>query len=165
MATAILVLAPAVPMAREEMDHRPFPAAHIPIPPPDDCLSALRPSIPHPRRSATHRCLRRHGVSRRPKMDGDKPERQRFKRYPTGDGHIDIAEVRTREGNRHLFVAIAGSVGLRSRGWLRTPIERRPGRSLNTFSKPYRRQFRRTTVPGSRSGLETAAASPSTRID
>lgn|GEM_PF-2658069 len=164
MATAILVLAPAVPMAREEMGHRPFPAAYIPIPP------RMNVSPRRGRRSRIRGALQRIDVfGGMASLGGprwmDKPERQRFKRYPTGDGHIDIAEVRTREGNRHLFVAIAGSVGLRSRGWLRTPIERRPGRSLNTFSKPYPRQCRRTRVPGSRSGLETAAASPSTRID
>ena len=39
-------------------------------------------------------------------MDGDKPKRQKFKRYPIGYFHIDIAEVRTEEGKLHLFVAI-----------------------------------------------------------
>ncbi len=39
-------------------------------------------------------------------MDGDKPKRLRFKRYPIGCFHIDIAEVRTEEGKLHLFVAI-----------------------------------------------------------
>ena len=39
-------------------------------------------------------------------MDGDKPKRQKFKRYPIGFFHIDIAEVRTEEGKLYLFVAI-----------------------------------------------------------
>ncbi len=39
-------------------------------------------------------------------IDGDKPEKQRFKVYPIGYFHIDIAEVRTEEGKLHLFVAI-----------------------------------------------------------
>ena len=39
-------------------------------------------------------------------MDGDKPKRQRFKRYPIGFFHIDIAELRTSEGKLYLFVAI-----------------------------------------------------------
>jgi len=47
----------------------------------DDCLYALQPSIPHLTRSALHRCLQRHGISRLPDIDGDKPKRQRFKRY------------------------------------------------------------------------------------
>ena len=72
----------------------------------DDCLYALQPSIPHLTRSSLHRCLQRHGISRLPNVEGDKPKRQKFKRYPIGYFHIDIAEVRTEEGKLHLFVAI-----------------------------------------------------------
>ncbi len=39
-------------------------------------------------------------------MEGDKPTRQRFKRYPIGHFHIDIAEVQTAEGKLYLFVGI-----------------------------------------------------------
>ena len=39
-------------------------------------------------------------------MDGDKPKRQRFKRYAIGVFHIDIAELRTAEGKLYPFVAI-----------------------------------------------------------
>ena len=72
----------------------------------DDCLYALQPSIPHLTRSSVHRCLQRHGISRLPDVEGDKPKRQKFKRYPIGFFHIDIAEVRTEEGKLYLFVAI-----------------------------------------------------------
>ena len=72
----------------------------------DDCLYALQPSIPHLTRSALHRCLQRHGVSRLPDIEGDKPGRQKFKRYPIGFFHIDIAEVQTAEGKLYLFVGI-----------------------------------------------------------
>ncbi len=72
----------------------------------DDCLYALQPTIPHLTRSSLHRCLQRHGISRLPEMDGDKPKKQRFKRYPIGFFHIDIAELRTAEGKLYLFVAI-----------------------------------------------------------
>ena len=72
----------------------------------DDCLYALQASIPHLTRSALHRCLQRHGISRLPDIEGDKPKRQRFKRYPIGFFHIDIAEVQTAEGKLYLFVAI-----------------------------------------------------------
>jgi transposase InsO family protein len=72
----------------------------------DDCLYALQSSIPHLTRSALHRCLQRHGISRLPDMEGDKPKRQKFKRYPIGYFHIDIAELRTNEGKLYLFVAI-----------------------------------------------------------
>ena len=61
----------------------------------DDCLYALQPTIPHLTRSTLHRCLQRHGISRLPDSDGDKPQRSRFKRYPIGFFHLDIAEVRT----------------------------------------------------------------------
>ena len=72
----------------------------------DDCLYALQPSIPHLTRSALHRCLQRHCISRLPEIGGDKPKRQRFKRYPIGFFHMDIAEVQTAEGKLYLFVAI-----------------------------------------------------------
>ena len=39
-------------------------------------------------------------------MEGDKPKRQKFKRYPIGFFHMDIAEVLTAEGKLYLFVAI-----------------------------------------------------------
>jgi hypothetical protein len=58
----------------------------------DDFLYALQPSIPH--------------LCRLPDAGGDKPEKLKFKAYPIGYFHIDIAEVRTKEGKRHLFVAI-----------------------------------------------------------
>ena len=72
----------------------------------DDCLYALQPSIPHLTRSALHRCLQRHGISRLPDIEGDKPKRSKFKRYPIGFFHIDIAEVQTAEGKLFLFVGI-----------------------------------------------------------
>ena len=72
----------------------------------DDCLYALQPSIPHLTRSALHRCLQRHGISRLPDIEGDKPKRQKFKRYPIGFFHIDIAEVQTTQGKLYLFVGI-----------------------------------------------------------
>ena len=39
-------------------------------------------------------------------MESDNPKRQKFKRYPIGYFHIDIAELRTNEGKLYLFVAI-----------------------------------------------------------
>lgn len=71
----------------------------------DDCLYALQPSIPHLTRSSLHRCLQRHDISRMPGMEGDKPKKK-FKRYPIGYVHIDIAELRTAEGKLYMFVAI-----------------------------------------------------------
>jgi hypothetical protein len=72
----------------------------------DDCLYALQPTIPHLTRSSLHRCLQRHGISRLPDVDGDKPAKSRFKSYPLGYFHIDIAEVQTAEGKLYLYVGI-----------------------------------------------------------
>ena len=72
----------------------------------DDCLYALQPTLPHLTRSSLHRCLARHGISRLPDVEGDKPAKRKFKAYPIGYFHVDIAELRTAEGKLYLFVAI-----------------------------------------------------------
>ena len=72
----------------------------------DDCLYSLQATIPHLSRSSLHRCLKRHGISRLPNVEEDRPAKKKFKRYPIGYFHIDIAEVRTQEGKLYLFVAI-----------------------------------------------------------
>jgi hypothetical protein len=72
----------------------------------DDCLYALQAMIPHLARSSLHRCLVRHGISRLPDVAGDKEPKRKFKTYPIGYFHIDIAEVQTTEGKPRLFVAI-----------------------------------------------------------
>jgi len=72
----------------------------------DDCLYALQATVPHLTRSSLHRCLQRHGISRLPETEGDKKATKKFKAYPIGYFHIDIAEVRTEEGKLYLFVAI-----------------------------------------------------------
>ena len=72
----------------------------------DDCLYALQATIPNLTRSSLHRCLQRHGISRLPDVEGDKPDKKKFKSYPIGYFHIDIAEVQTAEGKLYLYVAI-----------------------------------------------------------
>ena len=72
----------------------------------DDCLYALQATIPHLTRSSLHRCLKRHGISRLPHVENESAEKRKFKAYPIGYFHIDIAEVRTAEGKLYLFVAI-----------------------------------------------------------
>jgi transposase InsO family protein len=72
----------------------------------DDCLYALQPTIPHLTRSSLHRCLKRHGISRLPQVENESAEKRKFKTYPIGYFHMDIAEVRTAEGRLYLFVAI-----------------------------------------------------------
>ena len=71
----------------------------------DDCLYALQATILHLTRSSLHRLFQRHGISRLPSVEGDKPKK-RFKDYPIGYVHIDIAEVWTEDGKLHMFVAI-----------------------------------------------------------
>jgi transposase-like protein len=72
----------------------------------DDCLYALQATIPCLTRSSLHQCLQRHGISRLPEVEGDKPDKRKFKTYPIGYFHIDIAEVRSEAGKLYLFVAI-----------------------------------------------------------
>jgi transposase InsO family protein len=72
----------------------------------DDCLYALQPTIPHLTRSSLHRCLKRHGISRLPQVEDAGAAKRKFKAYPIGYFHIDIAELRTAEGKLYLFVAI-----------------------------------------------------------
>ena len=72
----------------------------------DDCLYALQATIPHLTRSSLHRCLRRHGISQLPQVEGEISAKKKFKAYPIGYFHIDIAEVQTAEGKLYLFVAI-----------------------------------------------------------
>jgi transposase-like protein len=72
----------------------------------DDCLYALQATIPHLTRSSLHRCLQRHGISKLPNVEGDTTPRRKFKTYPLGYFHIDIAEVQTEQGRLYLLVAI-----------------------------------------------------------
>ena len=72
----------------------------------DDCLYGLQATIPQFTRSSLHRCLERHGISRLPEVEGDKPRRKKVDTYPIGFFPIDLAEVRTAEGKLYLFVAI-----------------------------------------------------------
>lgn len=72
----------------------------------DDSLYALQASIPHLSRSAFPRCLHGQGISQLPEVKGEPPERKKFKPHPTGDFHVDIAQVRTEEGKRALYVTI-----------------------------------------------------------
>lgn len=48
----------------------------------DDCLSSLQASIPHLTRSSLHRCLQRHGISRLQDVEGDMPQKMKFKLAP-----------------------------------------------------------------------------------
>ena len=75
--------------------------ARLPL---DDVYIALKDVIPHLTRSSLHRCLQRHGISRLPKADREKPKK--FKKYEIGYFHIDIAELLYEGGKGFLFVAV-----------------------------------------------------------
>lgn len=64
----------------------------------DDCLYALQSTVPNLTRSSLHRLFQRHDISRLPDVEGDKRPKKKFKTYPIGFFHVDIAEVRTEEG-------------------------------------------------------------------
>ena len=70
---------------------------------------SVQATIPRLTRSSVHSCLQRHGISRLPDIEGDKPAKKKFKAYPIGFFHIDIAEVQTAEGKRYLYVGIGTS--------------------------------------------------------
>jgi transposase-like protein len=72
----------------------------------DDVLGCLRASIPKLSRSALHRCLERHGISRLPKDPENASKRQRFAETKIGYVHIDVCELRSAEGKTHMFLAI-----------------------------------------------------------
>lgn len=72
----------------------------------DDCLYTLQATITHLTHSSLHRYLQRHGISRLPEIEGDKPNKKKFKGYLIGFFHIDIVQGQTEEGKLYLFVAI-----------------------------------------------------------
>jgi hypothetical protein len=57
----------------------------------DDCLYALQPTLTRLRRAALHRYLQRHGISHLPDIEGEKPHNEKFKGYPIGYFHLDMA--------------------------------------------------------------------------
>src|ERR671916_803751 len=72
----------------------------------DDVLGCLRETIPALSRSALHRCLVRHGISRLPRDEEKASKRKRFAETTIGYVHIDICELRLAGGKLFLFLAI-----------------------------------------------------------
>ena len=72
----------------------------------DDVLGCLRETMPRLSRSALHRCLQRHGISRLPQGDGRASERGRFAETRIGYVHIDACELRLAQGKLFMFLAI-----------------------------------------------------------
>lgn len=72
----------------------------------DDILGCLRGTIPALSRSALHRCLVRHGISRLPQDEEKSSKRKRFAETAIGYVHIDVCELRLAEGKLFMFLAI-----------------------------------------------------------
>jgi len=104
----------------------------------DDCLYALQPTMPHLTRSSLHRCLKRHGISRLPQVENESAKKRRFKAYPIGYFHIDIAEVRTAEGKLYLLSRLTEPRNSPSLNCTTRLIVRPPCASSKHCSRPYR---------------------------
>ena len=63
----------------------------------DDVLGCLKDAIPNLSRSALHRCLQRHGISRLP-AEETQQRRKGFKTYEIGFVHIDSCELPHADG-------------------------------------------------------------------
>src|ERR671916_1607287 len=72
----------------------------------DDVLGCLREAIPKLTRSALHRCLVRHGISRLPHDPEKASKRGRFAETRIGYVHVDACELRLAEGELFMFLAI-----------------------------------------------------------
>ena len=72
----------------------------------DDVLGCLRETIPKLSRSALHRCLVRHGISRLPEGEEKVCKRKRFAETRIGYVHIDVCELRLAQGKLFMFLAI-----------------------------------------------------------
>ena len=72
----------------------------------DDVLGCLRETIPELSRSALHRCLERHGISRLPQGEEKASKRKPFAETTIGYVHIDACELRLAQGKLLMFLAI-----------------------------------------------------------
>src|SRR3712207_9109520 len=81
----------------------------------DDVLGCLRESIPRLTRSALHRCLVRHGISRLPRGEENASKRGRFAETAIGYVHIDVCELRLAQGKLFMFLAKIGRASCRER--------------------------------------------------
>lgn len=72
----------------------------------DDLMGQLLETAPKLSRSALHRCLQRHGLSRQPATH--LPRRHgKFEETTLGFVHIDRAEIKISSGKQYMFGAIA----------------------------------------------------------
>jgi transposase InsO family protein len=72
----------------------------------DDVLGCLRETIPSLSRSALHRRLVRHGISRLPRGEERASKRGRFAETRIGYVHVDVCELRLAQGRPFMSLAI-----------------------------------------------------------
>jgi transposase-like protein len=89
----------------------------------DDVLGCLKDTIPTLSRSALHRCLQRHGISRLPAGEAAQ-KHKRFKTYEIGYVHIDSCELRHADEAHALAFVTAYNFAkhLKALRW-RTPLQ------------------------------------------
>lgn len=68
-------------------------------------MGQLLEMAPELSRSALHRCLQRHGISRQPATQMPR-KHGKFEETTLGFVHIDSAEMKISSGKQHMFVAI-----------------------------------------------------------
>ena len=71
----------------------------------DDVLGCLRDTIPNLSRSALHRCLQRHGISKAAEGRGQR-QAQPVQELPDWSLDIDSCELRHTDGKLVMFLAI-----------------------------------------------------------
>lgn len=81
----------------------------------DDCLYALQPTLAHLTRSSLHRCLQRHGISRLPDVQGDKPVKKKFKSYPIDNGIQFTNRTCDRYAFDHIFARVCAEHAIEHR--------------------------------------------------
>jgi hypothetical protein len=72
----------------------------------DDVIGRFKDTIPKLTRSSLHRCLARHGISRRPESEESGSKRGSFAKTPICYVHIDHCELRLASVKLHMFLAI-----------------------------------------------------------
>ena len=104
----------------------------------DDVLGCLRETIPRLSRSALHRCLQRHGISRLPQGEEKASKRKRFAETKIGYVHIDVCELRLAQGKLFMFLAIDRANSPTLTSWTPTPRPMAPPSCAGSWPFPYR---------------------------
>ena len=102
----------------------------------DDCLYALQPSIPHLTRSALHRCLQRHGISRLPDVEGTSPSDRSSNAIPSASSISTLPRCRPPRASSTCSSASTGHLSSSLLNSLQLLTERQPRSSCSTCSRP-----------------------------